>query len=144
MSCFLNYITYNYFAETPLCGKFLLEPQGTFKSPNFGTNRPYPNNRQCIWKIATATGKRIALGVKNGAFSVEEGSSINTCDRDYITVYDGDSKNSRKIGPFCGNSSRPFQTIHSTGRHLYVEFRSNNKTGYAGFQLEYTTYREGY
>jgi len=120
-----------------------MEPEGTFSTPNFKSDRPYPNNRECIWKITTDIGKRIALGVKGGAFSVEEGSSINTCDRDYVAVYDGDSKDNRKIGPFCGNASRPFQTIHSTGRHLYVVFHSNNETGYRGFELEYTTYVDG-
>lgn len=119
----------------------MLTPNGVMKTPNFPN--PYPRNRRCVWQITTDPGKRIALGVKSGLFSVEEGSSINTCDRDYVAVYDGDSKNSRKIGPFCGNTSRPFQTIHSTGRHLYIEFQSNSETQYSGFELKYTTYRRG-
>lgn len=128
--------------ETPLCGGYVRDPQGVISTPNFGT-RQYPNNRECVWKIATDRGKRIALGVKGGSFSVEEGSSINTCDRDFVVVYNGESRESKKIGPFCGNTSRPFQTIHSTGRHLYIHFKSNSDVGYAGFQLEYTTYRIG-
>lgn len=119
----------------------MLAPQGVISTPNFPN--PYEINTRCVWQITTDPGKKIALGVKNGSFDVEGGSSINTCDTDYVTVYDGDSKNSTRIGPFCGNTSRPFRTIHSTGRHLYIEFQSNDADQRSGFQLEYTTYREG-
>lgn len=129
-----------FFLETP-CGKLLLGVEGEITSPGFPST--YPKNRRCVWQITTDPGKSIALGVKDGLFNVEEGSSINTCDNDYVAVYDGDGKNSRKIGPFCGNTSRPFRTIHSTGRHLYIEFQSNSEIQYAGFKLEYTTYRKG-
>lgn len=130
-----------FYAETPLCGKLFLEPEGIIATPNFPNQ--YPKNRRCVWQIATDSAKRIALGVKDGAFSIQEGSSINTCDRDYVTVYDGNSKDSKKIGPFCGNTSRSFQTIHSTGHHLYVEFQSDRDIQYSGFQLQYITYRVG-
>ena len=129
-------------AETPLCGGYRRDPRGIIETPYFG-QAPYPNNRECVWKIATDEGKRIALGVKGESFSVEEGSTINTCDRDFVAVYDGESKESKLIGPFCGNTSRPFQTIHSTGKYLYIHFKSNGNVGYGGFQLEYITYRRG-
>ena len=129
-------------AETPLCGELFLGPHGVIKTPNYPNQ--YPRNRRCVWQIATDVAKRIALGVRGGAFSIQEGSGLNTCDRDYVTVYDGDSKDSQRIGPFCGNTSRPFQTIHSTGRHLYIEFQSDSDSiQYSGFQLEYITYRTG-
>ncbi len=128
-------------AETE-CGSYERAPYGIISTPDYG-EAPYSSNESCTWLIATDPGKRIALGVKDSSFSVEEGSSINTCDNDYVTVYDGDSRASRKIGPFCGNTSRPFQTIHSSGRHLFIEFHSNSEVEYGGFKLEYTTYRDG-
>ena len=140
--CFTDGALYFFLDTEAECGSVEVAPNGTISTPDFG-EEPYPSNERCVWLISTDPGKRIALGVKDGAFSVEEGSSINTCDNDYVTVYDGNSNASRKIGPFCGNTSRPFQTIHSSGRHLYIEFRSNSNREYAGFQLEYTTYREG-
>ena len=136
----LHLLAYCVILETP-CGELFLTPEGVLRSPNFPN--PYPRNRRCVWQITTDPGKRIALGVKDGQFSVEEGSSIYTCDTDYIAVYDGNNKTSRRIGPFCGNTSRPFRTIHSTGRHLYIEFQSNNQVQYSGFELKYTTYRTG-
>ena len=123
------------------CGGILLAPSGVISTPNFPA--PYKRNQRCVWRISTDPDKRIALGVKDGAFDVEAGSSINACDMDYVTVYDGDSKSSNKIGPFCGNTTRPFHTIHSSGRHLYVEFQSNSQVQQSGFALQYRTYREG-
>ena len=124
------------------CGSYERAPYGNISTPNFGME-PYPSNARCTWRITTDYGKRIALGVKEGSFSVEEGSTINNCDNDFVTVYDGEDRTSQKIGPFCGNTSRPFRTIHSSGRHLFIEFNSNGNVQYDGFELEYTTYREG-
>ena len=120
----------------------MLSPQGVIKSPRFPRN--YPRNLRCVWQITTDPSKKIALGVMGGSFHVEGGTSINMCDKDYIAVYDGNNKtSSRRIGPFCGNTSMPFRTIHSTGNHLYIEFQSDNAIQFSGFQLKYTTYREG-
>lgn len=119
----------------------MLEPDGVIYSPNF-PYYPYPSDIKCIWKIITDPGKRIAIGVKEDLFDVEEGTSMNACDNDWVVVYDGKNKTANRIGPFCGKASRPFQTIHSTGRHLYIEFQSNNATQRGGFQLQYTTYRQ--
>lgn len=128
--------------ESQYCGGLKLEPNGIIASPSFPYYH-YPDDIECLWRITTDPGKRIAIGVKDNSFDVEEGTSINTCDTDWVAVYDGMNKNASRIGPFCGNTSRPFQTIHSSSRHLYIEFRSNNVTQRRGFQLEYTTYRQG-
>ena len=115
----------------------MLAPEGRIESYS-----PYYNDLRCVWKIATDPKKRIALGVDNSfPFDVEKGSSLNECNNDWITVYDGPDKNANRIGPFCGNA--PFQTIHSTGRHLYIEFQTNDRKTGNGFKLNYTTYREG-
>ena len=76
--------------ETLYCGRLLLKPNGTISSPNFPIY-PYPNDIECIWKITTDPGKRIAIGVKD-TFEVEEGTSINTCDNDWVAVYDGNDR----------------------------------------------------
>jgi len=115
-----------------------LAPEGRIESYS-----PYFNDLRCVWKISTDPEKRIALGVDDSfPFDVESGSSLNACNNDYITVYDGPDKNAKQIGPFCGTAST-FPTIHSTGRHLYIEFQTNNQTTANGFKLNYTTYQEG-
>ncbi len=116
----------------------LLAPEGNIESYS-----PYYNDLRCVWKISTDPEKKIAIGVDNTfPFEIEAGSSLNACDNDRITVYDGPDKSAKQLGPFCGNA-RPFQTIHSSGRHLYIEFQTNGAVTKNGFKLNYTTYREG-
>ena len=130
--------------ETMYCGGLLRNYDGVITSPGF-PNEPYPDNTECVWRITTDPGKRIAVGVVANLFDVEKGTSLNSCDNDWVSVHDGINTSANQIGPFCGNTSRSFQTIHSTGRHLYIKFHSNNSTheGTGQFLLEYTTYREG-
>lgn len=126
--------------ETIECGGNFFEPSGDFKSPGFD-NGSYPNNQRCVWKIHTDPLRRIALGVRENNFEVEPGSSIYSCNHDWLSVYDGDSKDARRIGSFCGsNGMRGFHTIHSSGRHLYVEFLSDGQQRRAGFHLEYLNF----
>ena len=97
-----------------------------------------------MWKIHTDPLRRIALGVRENNFEVEPGSSIYSCNHDWLSVYDGDSKDARRIGSFCGsNGMRGFHTIHSSGRHLYVEFLSDGQQRRAGFHLEYLNFFQG-
>ena len=126
--------------ETFRCGGNFVAPMGEFKSPRFP--RSYPNSIRCVWKISTDRYRRIALGVKNGAFDVEQGSSIYSCNHDWVSVYDGETKARRRLGTFCGNGMRTFQTLHSTGRHLYIEFKSDWQQQRSGFQLQYVTFLE--
>ena len=126
--------------ETFRCGGNFVSPTGELKSPRFP--RSYPNSIRCVWKISTDPYRRIALGVKDGAFDVEQGSSIYSCNRDWVSVYDNETKSGRRLGTYCGNGMRTFQTLHSTGRHLYIEFKSDWQQRRSGFQLQYVTFFE--
>ena len=103
------------------------------------------SNSNCIWKISTDEDRQIALGLIEDDFDVEPGSTIYSCDHDYLTVYDGDSDQARTLGRFCGNmnSMRAFKTIYSSGRHLYLVFKSDGKKEKKGFRLHYRTFLKG-
>lgn len=126
--------------ETFRCGGNFVAPTGELKSPRFP--RSYPNSIRCVWKISTDPYRRIALGVKDGAFDVEQGSSIYSCNRDWVSVYDNETKSGPRLGTYCGTGMRTFQTLHSTGRHLYIEFKSDWQQRRNGFQLQYVTFFE--
>lgn len=68
-----------------------------------------------------------------------------SCNRDYLAVYDGENDQARRLGSFCGNVSgmRAFKTLYSSGRHLYLKFKSDGKNQKKGFHLEYQTFLKG-
>ena len=89
--------------------------------------------------------RTIALGLVDNTFDVEEGTSIYSCNRDYLAVYDGENDQARRLGNFCGDAygMRAFKTLYSSGRHLYLKFKSDGKTQKKGFHLRYQTFLKG-
>ena len=135
-----------YFTATPHCGQIFLEPTGEIKSPGFDLNIPYLPNSDCTWKISTDVNRTIALGLVDNTFDVEEGASMFVCNHDYLTVYDADNEDQDKSrGRFCGDAfgMRAFRTLYSSGRHLYLTFKSNDKNQRKGFHLQYRTFLKG-
>ena len=106
---------------------------------------PYLPNSDCVWKISTDVNRTIALGLVEDTFDVEEGSSIFTCNNDYLAVYDGEDDQARRLGNFCGDAygMRGFRTLYSSGRHLYLKFKSDGKNQKKGFHLRYQTFLTG-
>ena len=121
-----------------ICGGTFFAPEGEFKSPLYPNG--YPNNIRCVWKIATDPERRIAIGVKEDNFHVEQGSTKYSCNYDWISIYDGENKGGRRFGSYCGTGMRTFQTVHSTGRFLYIEFKTDHKERRNGFHLQYKTF----
>ena len=132
---------------TPFCGSVHLTPTGEIKTPGFNVFTPprYLPNEDCIWRISTDVNRRIALGVVNDNFDIEEGSTPFMCNRDYLSVHDGDNGQARALGRFCGTaySMRAFKTIYSSGQHLYIRFISNGQRQRKGFHLHYRTFTKG-
>ena len=135
----------NSITATPHCGEFLLEPTGEIKSPGLKHNIPYLANSDCVWKISTDINRTIARGLVDNKFDIENGTSIYSCNRDYLTVYDGENDQARRMGSFCGNAfgMRAFRTLYSSGRHLYLKFKSDGKNQRKGFHLRYSTFLKG-
>ena len=105
----------------------LTSSSGTFRSPSYPSY--YPNNMICTWKITVPSGKRIKLYFDS--FRLESGvCSAN----DYLEIRDGSSSTSLKKGTYCGSYA---STVTSSGRHLWVRFRSDSAIGYKGFQARY-------
>ena len=122
-----------------------MKPSGYIESPGFSYDIPYPSNLDCVWRISTDKNRRIALGVLDNNFDIEEGTSIFSCNRDYLKVYDGENDTARQLGNFCGSAfgMRAFRTVYSSGRHLYLKFKSDGSNDRKGFYLRYQTFLEG-
>ena len=68
-----------------------------------------------------------------------------TCNNDYLAVYDGEDDQARRLGNFCGDAfgMRGFRTLYSSGRYLYLKFKSDGKNQKKGFHLQYQTFLKG-
>ena len=101
---------------------------GTLRSPSYPSN--YPNNMICTWRITAPSGSRLRLTFNY--FTLESG----TCStKDYLEVRDGLSSTSTRKGTYCG-SNAPSMT--SSGRYLWIRFRSDSSVSYKGLEARYT------
>ncbi|XP_034244978.1 cubilin [Thrips palmi] len=108
------------------CGGVLENPV-ELTSPGYPAS--YPANMHCAWKIVFDEGKQ--------ALVTFERVDLRSCD-DVLEVHNGDSRTSPKLGPFCQRAD----PLHSSGRHLWVEFHSGpDKPGKSGgaFKLSFAT-----
>ena len=55
---------------------------------------------------------------------------------DFLYIYDGENEFATLIGQFTGLSSN---TVQSTGRHLFINFQSDESEARTGFNLRFDT-----
>ena len=101
---------------------------GTLRSPSYPSN--YPNNMMCTWRITAPSGSRLRLTFN---YFTLESSPCST--RDYLEVRDGSSSTSTRKGTYCGTYA---PNIFSSGRYLWIRFRSDSSLSYKGFDARYT------
>jgi hypothetical protein len=111
----------------------LSSDRGTITSPKYPLN--YPHNIQCTWKIAVSSGKTIRLNIDY--MSME--SSLR-CSKDYLQVRNGYFSTSSLKGDYCGSTRK---TIYSTGRYMWIRFRTDYQYSYSGFKLSYSIQETG-
>lgn len=71
-------------------------------------------------------------------FVMERCLFSSTCSCDHVEVRDGSDANSPLEGKFCGNDdNKPSGTITSTGRYLWIEFKSDKRFNKKGFAANY-------
>lgn len=101
-----------------------ISSSGKFGSPSYPSD--YPNSMLCTWKITAPSGKRIKLSFNY--FRLESGTCSSN---DYLEVRDGPSSTSLRKGTYCGSNA---PTITSSGRYLWLRFRSDAQLSFKGFQ----------
>ncbi|XP_061422299.1 cubilin-like isoform X4 [Lethenteron reissneri] len=113
--------------ETSICRKQLNETSGVISSPNYPN--VYDNYENCTWLIHSPANKQIRLSFTD--FRIEQ-------NYDYVTVYDGPSKDYPQLGRFTGVTVP--QALTSSGSNLYVTFTSDSIVVFTGFSAYYETY----
>eukprot|EP00731_Ephydatia_muelleri_P027681 Em0019g554a len=118
--------------ESGTCGDILLTATGKIMYPAALSDRTSMDGiGNCSWRVSTDPMRRIALG----AFSFD--STAFDCQNSYVAVYDGKNNKAPLIGTFC--KLRPFQTIFSSDRHIYIEYTAPKTE----FELHYITFYTG-
>lgn len=105
---------------------------GSIASPDFHNRRHYPDNMDCVWNITTPPRTRIKL--KLLAMSIQRCGRIgtgNACSCDFLEIRDGYRSNDRLLATLCGNEL--VGDLFSSGRHLWVRFRSDENVTSSGF-----------
>ena len=77
----------------------------------------YPPNISCTWMITVPEGKFVKL--KIASFRLE-----SSCRGPVLEIRDGQRDTSNLLKSFCGRNFE--SSVFSTGRHLWVRFRSSN------------------
>ncbi|XP_072030807.1 ovochymase-like [Amphiura filiformis] len=126
-----------------------LTGQGTINSPNYPDD--YPSNVECQYRIKAPTDMSVQLEIQDLEIqpSLESFSShyfddksyydFPGCPFDYLSVYDGpEADESQFIDVFCGSLDDVPEPIRSSGRYLYLEFKSDELYNYRGFQASFT------
>ena len=67
------------------------------------------------------------------------------CSCDYLEIRDGSSSSDRLLATLCGTKPQLPEAIYSSGRHLWVRFKSDEEVVSSGFVASFTseTIREG-
>ncbi|XP_025202855.1 uncharacterized protein LOC112599940 [Melanaphis sacchari] len=109
------------------CHQF--ETEFEFYSP--GYPQPYPNNTECIRLLEAGPGEIIELDFRD-SFTIEP--SIG-CKHDLLEIRDGPYGYSNPVYLYCGNQFPP--KIISSGKYLWLRFRSDENIEYEGFHAVY-------
>ncbi|XP_059141052.1 cubilin-like [Physella acuta] len=97
---------------------------GKLASPGYPLS--YLNDQEFTWTLSTRADTRLILNI---SFVETE-----SCDTDYITVYDGATKNAPSSKKVCGEGVS--DVIVSTTNNLLVTFKTNHARTYRGFYDE--------
>ncbi|XP_067869413.1 cubilin isoform X2 [Heterodontus francisci] len=111
------------------CGGIFTAPKGEFHSPNYPS--PYGNNVDCSWVITVDNHYRILLDFID--FDLEHHQS---CDSDYVAVYDGLDEAAPMLGKLCDGLIPG--GITSTHNVIYVRFRSQSSKEHRGFRAQFS------
>uniref|UniRef100_A0A1Y1LNZ2 Cubilin n=1 Tax=Photinus pyralis TaxID=7054 RepID=A0A1Y1LNZ2_PHOPY len=115
----------------PVCGgEVSVTSHGTLHSPGYPGK--YPLNRDCIWKLSAALGKRIQFHF----FTLMIGNSLD-CSGDYLQFSEGYGTSDRVLAKYC-NTSHP-EPLYSAGPEVVIHFHSDAINNYPGFQISYST-----
>ena len=61
------------------------------------------------------------------------------CSCDYLEIRDGNSSSDRLLATLCGSWEELPEAIYSSGRHLWVRFKSDGEVVSSGFVAQFSS-----
>ncbi|XP_066440814.1 cubilin [Eleutherodactylus coqui] len=116
------------------CGATMTALSGAFASPNYPM--PYYDNSECYWLLQSSGGNLLELQFEHFDLEFE-----NSCEHDYLAVYNGNSTNSNLLAKLCGDAHPA--PLRSTTNALYVKLRTDIARPFSGFLANYRQVCEG-
>ncbi|XP_078278371.1 cubilin [Rhinoraja longicauda] len=110
------------------CGGIVTAPTGEIHSPNYPN--PYGINVDCSWVISVDTHYSIFIHFLDFDLAHQQ-----SCDFDYIAVYDGSNEASPLLRKLCGSIDP--EAIISSHNVVYIHFHSLNSFDSRGFRLRF-------
>ncbi|XP_062900253.1 cubilin isoform X2 [Mobula hypostoma] len=110
------------------CGGIVTAPKGEIHSPNYP--HPYGINVDCSWVISVDKYYSIFLNFLDFDLGDQE-----SCNFDYVAVYDGSNEGSPMLKKLCGNIVP--EGITSSHNVAHVHFRSQNSHNHRGFRVQF-------
>ncbi len=101
---------------------------------NGGPNGNYSANQNTYITIDPSNGNNVTLTFP--LFDVEQGIG-NSCDYDFLSIYDGPNINSPLIGKYCNTTGNP-GTLTSTNGPITLYFHSDPGLQLSGFKINWT------
>lgn len=123
----------------------LITAVGSIHSPEF-PSRDYPTNADCVWQITTPYNTRMRFKIMHMSIqSCGKSGTPEYCSCDYLEIRDGSSSSDRLLATLCGAGPELPETIYSSGRNLWVRFKSDGEVVSSGFVARFSseTIREG-
>ncbi|XP_069077874.1 embryonic protein UVS.2-like [Pleurodeles waltl] len=114
------------------CSTLLTYGYGSLNSPNYPSQ--YPSNTDCSYLMRTSG---LPMLLTFSAFDIE---SSKNCEADYVTVYDGATKDAPVLlEKACGRGNVP--PVVSSGSAMLLQFVSNGAISASGFSAFYQNTR---
>ena len=109
--------------------------QGIISSPGYPGY--YFSNKNYYWRITVPEGKRIQVKFLDFGFPYSL-----TCPGDFLKVYNGGSSDDAVSVKYYAYGRRLPAAFNSSGRYLYLNFRSDEFTTGIGFKLEWKAFNQ--
>ncbi|XP_053208268.1 cubilin-like [Panonychus citri] len=108
------------------CGGSLKANESNITSPGW-PNENYPIDTVCVWSFDVLEETNPVVELVFEEFELEA-----DCSKDYVEIYEFNSKKTTKIGRYCSKDKPPFIKAHSG---ISIVFRSDGDTTSKGFSL---------
>ncbi|XP_074596985.1 cubilin-like, partial [Brevipalpus obovatus] len=123
--------SYSFLNQSSFCGGLRTGLSGEIE-----TQHPYGHRQTCTWTISAPSSRKIHLN-----FTRFELESQTDCRFDSLTIYNGPSTLSPKIGTFCGNKI-PTNMI-SRSSELLLVFKTDTGVSRYGFKVLWDAMTQG-